>query len=107
MTQIHVVLRRVSPALYVDLVQVGCIKNNQFSPLPLDIFSDTPISSYFSTSDISGSPYIKHQSVAGLVATLASYPKFAVEFFDNTLILMFDFNIDCNEGSPKEEGKGN
>ena len=107
MTQIHVVLRRVSPALDVDFVQVGCIKDGQFSQLPLDVFSDTPIFSYFLTSDISRSPYVRHQSVAGLVATLASYPKFAVEFFDNTLVLMFDFNIDCDEGSSKEEGKGN
>lgn len=107
MTQIHVVLRRVSPALDVDFVQVGCIKDGQFSQLPLDVFSDTPIFSYFLTSDISRSPYVKHQSVASLVATLASYPKFAVEFFDNTLVLMFDFNIDRNESSSKEEGKGN
>lgn len=107
MTQIHVVLRRVNPALDVDFVQVGHIKDGQFLQLPLDIFSDTPIFSYFQTSDISKSPYVRHQSVTGLVAILASYPKFAVEFFDNTLVLVFDFNIDCDEGSSKEEGKGN
>lgn len=107
MTQIHVVLRRVNPALDVDLVQVGCIKDDQFSQLPLDVFSDTPIFDYFLTSDISKSPYVKHQSVTGLVATLASYPKFSVEFFDNTLVLMFDFNIDRDESSSEEEGKGN
>lgn len=107
MTQIHVVLRRVNPALDVDLVQVGCIKDGQFSQLPLDIFSDTPVFDYFLTSDISKLPYVNHQAVAGLVSTLASYPKFSVEFFDNTLVLMFDFNIDCNEGPSEEEGKGN
>lgn len=107
MTQIHVVLRRVNPALDVDLVQVGCIENSQFSQLPLDVLSDTPVFDYFLTSDISKSPYVKHQSVAGLVSTLASYPRFSVEFFDNTLVLMFDFNIDRNEGSSEEERKGN
>lgn len=107
MTQIHVVLRRVNPALDVDLAQIGCIKDGQFSPLPLDTLADTPVFDYFLTSDISNSPYVKHQSVAGLVSTLASYPKFSVEFFDNTLVLMFDFNIDCNESSSEEEGKGN
>lgn len=107
MTQIHVVLRRVSPALDVDFAQVGRVKDGQFLQLPLDIFSDTPIFGHFLTSDISTSPYVRHQAVSSLVATLASYPKFAVEFFDNTLVLMFDFNIDCNEGSSKEEGKGN
>lgn len=107
MTQIHVVLRRISPALDVDFVQVGYIKDGQFSQLPLDVFSDTPIFSYFLTSDISTSPYVRHQSVSSFVATLASYPKFAIEFFDNTLVLMFDFNIDCNEGPSEKEGKGN
>ena len=107
MTQIHVVLRRLSTALDVDFVQVGRIKDGQFSQLPLDVFSGTPVFDYFLTSDISKSPYVKHQSVASLVATLASYPKFAVEFFDNTLVLMFDFNIDCNESPSEEEGKGN
>ena len=107
MTQIHIVLRRVSPALDVDFVQVGYIKDGQFSQLPLDVFSDTPIFSYFLTSDISKSPYVRHQSVAGLVAASASYPKFAVEYFENTLVLMFDFNIDCNEGSSEEKRKGN
>lgn len=107
MTQIHVVLRRISPALDVDFVQVGYVKDGQFLQLPVDIFSDTPIFSYFLSSDISKSPYVRHQSVSGLVATLASYPKFVVEYFDNTLVLVFDFNIDCNEGSSKEEGKGN
>ena len=107
MTQIHVVLRRISPALDVDFVQVGYVKDDQFAQLPLDVFSDTPIFDYFQTSDVSKSPYVRHQSVSSLVATLASYPKFVVEFFDNTLVLVFDFNIDCNEGSSEEEGKGN
>ena len=107
MAQIHVVLRRVNPALDVDLAQVGYIEDGQFSQLTLDIFADTPVFDYFLTSDISKSPYVKHQAVASLVATLASYPKFSVEFFDNTLVLMFDFNIVCNESPSKEEGKGN
>lgn len=107
MTQIHVVFRRVNPALDIDLVQVGCLKDGQFSQLPFDVLSDTPIFSYFLTSDISKSPYVRHQAVGSLVATLASYPKFSVEFFDNTLVLMFDFNIDRNESPSEEEGKGN
>ena len=72
MTQIHVVIRRINPALDADLVQVGHIENDQFSQLPLDIFSDTPIFSYFQTSDILKSPYVKHQSVASLVAVKAA-----------------------------------
>lgn len=107
MTQVHIVLRRINPALDVDLAQVGYIKNGQFAQLSPDILSGTPVFDYFLTSDISKSPYVKHQSIARLVATLASYPKFEVEFFDNTIVLMFDFNIDCDESASKEEGKGN
>ena len=105
MTQIHVVLRRVNPALDIDLVQVGHIKDGQFLQLDLDVLSGTPVFDYFLVSAISKSPYVTHSSVSGLLATLASYPKFAVEFFDNTLVLMFDFNIDCDESTSKEEGK--
>ena len=107
MTQIHIVLRRVNPALDIDLAQVGYVKDGQFAQLPLDVFSGTPIFDQFLVSDISKSPYVKHQSVADLVTVLASYPNFAVEFFDNTIVFVFDFNIDCNEITSKEEGKGN
>lgn len=107
MTQVHIVLRRINPALDVDLAQIGYIKNGQFEQLPLGIFFCTPIFDYFLTSDISKSPYVKHQSIARLVATLVSYPNFEVEFFDNTIVFMFDFNIDSDESASKEEGKGN
>lgn len=107
MTHVHVVLRRINPALDVDFAQVGYIKNGQFEQLSPDIFSGTPIFDYFLSSDISKSPYVKHQSIARLVATLVSFPKFEVEFFDNTIVFMFDFNIDCDESASKEEGKGN
>lgn len=105
MTQVHIVLRRVNPALDVDLVQVGHIEDGRFLQLSPDVLSGTPIFDYFLVSPISESPYVAHSSVSSLLATLASYPKFAVEFFDNTLVLMFDFNIDCDESTPKEEGK--
>lgn len=105
MTQIHVVLRRVNPALDIDLAQIGYVKDDQFSPLPLDVFLGTPIFDYFLTSDFSKSPYVLHRSVSSLVGTLSSYPKFSVDFFDNTIVLMFDFNIDCHESSSEKEGK--
>ena len=105
MTQIHVVLRRANPALDVDLAQVGYLKDGQFSQLSLDVFEDTPIFSHFVRSAISNLPYIPHSSVARLLADLAAYPHFAVDFFDNTLVLMFDFNLDCDEGPSEKERK--
>ena len=47
MTQIHVVIRRVSPALKIDLVQIGRFKDGQFDPLPLDAIADSPIARFF------------------------------------------------------------
>lgn len=107
MTQIHIVLRRVNPALDVDLAQVGYLKDGHFSQLSLDIFKDTPIFRHFVCSAISNLPYVPHSLVSCLVADLSAYPHFAVDFFDNTLVLMFDFKLDPDEGTSKEEGKGN
>lgn len=103
----HVVLRRVNPAVDIDLVQVGYIKDGQFSQVSIGVFADDPIFKYFTRSSVSSSPFVAHSSVSLLVADLSSYPNFGIEFFDNTLVLMFDFNLNSNEGETEEEGKGN
>lgn len=105
MTQIHVVVRRISPALKIDLVQIGHLKEGQFEPLPFGSVKDTPIARFLKSSSISDSPYIEHSEVFDLVTTCGSLPHFRVEFFDNTLVLMFDFNLDCDESTTKEERK--
>jgi len=107
MTQIHVVIRRINPAFKIDLVQVGYIENGQFSALSLDALKRTPISTYVEHSSIADSPYIEHRSVSGLMGALSTYPNFDVEFFDNTFVLMFDFDLTPDEGTSQEEGKGN
>ena len=107
MTQIHVVIRRINPAFKIDLVQVGYIENGQFSPLSIDALERTPVSTYIEHSSIADSPYIEHHSVLGLVDALRAYPNFDIEFFDNTLVLMFDFDLIPHEGTSQEEGKGN
>ena len=107
MTQIHVVIRRINPAFKVDLVQVGYIKDGQFATLSLDTLKCAPISKYLECSCVSDSPCIEHHSVLGLIAALISYPNFAIEFFDNTLVLMFDLDLTDDESSSEEEGKGN
>ena len=60
MTQVHVVIRRINPALKVDFVQVGYIKDGQFESLHLDTLARTPISDYVKHSTISASPYLDH-----------------------------------------------
>lgn len=107
MTQIHVVIRRINPALKIDLVQIGRLEDNQFEPLPLSAFEDTFLARFLKSSPISDSLYIDHSGLFELVTACGSLPHFRVEFFDNTLVLMFDFKLDCDEGTAKEEGKGN
>lgn len=105
MTQIHVVVRRINPALKIDLVQVGRIKEDRFEPLPFSAIEDTPIARFLKSSSISDSLYVDHSEIFDLVTTCGSLPHFRVEFFDNTLVLMFDFNLDCDESTTKEERK--
>lgn len=107
MTQIHVVIRRVSPALKIDLAQVGRFKDGQFDPLPLDAFSSTPFARFLEKSDISDSLYINHSEAADLIAACSGFPGFGLEFFDNTVVLMFDLDLDYDESATKKEGKGN
>ena len=107
MTQIHLVLRRINPALKIDLVQVGHIENGRFVDLPTSVLESTVLPMFLKGDSISDNPYVLHSDVSRLVADLSSYPGFAVEYFDNTLVLMFDLNIDPYESTSKEEGKGN
>lgn len=107
MKQIHVVVRRVNPALKIDLVQVGCIEDGQFVSIPFDAIANSPIASYLKSSSISDSLYINHSEISDLISTCGILPNFCIEFFDNTIVLMFDFKLDCDEITKKEEGKGN
>jgi len=105
MTQIHVVVRRVNPALKIDLVQVGRIKDGQFDPIPFDAIANSPIASYLKSSGISDSLYIDHSEISDLIGTCSVFPGFCIEFFDNTIVLLFDLKLDCDESTTKEEGK--
>lgn len=107
MTQIHIVIRRINPALKIDLVQIGRIKDGQFDPLPLGAIANSPIAHYFKSSHISDSLYVDHPKIADLITACGSLPGFGVEFFDNTIVLMFDFNLNYDEGAKEKEGKGN
>lgn len=106
MTQIHLVFRRINPALKIDFAQVGYIENGQFVNLPVSFLKDTTLPALLKTDLISDSCYILHSDISPLIANLSSFPGFAVEYFDNTLVLMFDLNIDPHEVTSKEEGKG-
>jgi hypothetical protein len=103
MTHVHVVIRRINPAFKIDLVQVGYIKDGQFETLDLGDVAHTPISDYVEQSSIAASPYIDHSRIPSLIEALVAYPDFSVDFFDNTLVLMF---LTHDESTSKEKGKG-
>ena len=107
MTEIHVVIRRINPALKIDLVQVGCLKDSQFEPLPLNAIENSSIARFLKSSNISDSSYVDHSDVSKLIAACVGLPGFDIEFFDNTIIFIFNFELNCDEVSSEEEGKGN
>lgn len=107
MTQIHLVFRRVNPALKIDFAQVGYFDNGQFVNLPISALKDTSLPSLLRSGSISDNHYVFHSDISPLIVYFSTFPGFAVEYFDNTLVLMFDFNIDPHEITSKEEGKGN
>lgn len=107
MTEIHIVIRRINPALKIDLAQVGCIKDCQFVPLPSSAVANSPAASYLKSSSICDSLYVDHSDLSGLISACSSLPDFRVEFFDNTIILMFNLDSDYDESTSEEEGKGN
>lgn len=107
MTQIHLVARRINPALKIDLVQIGYIEGGQFISLPVGVFKGTPVHSFLKSSNISESLYLDHVDLPHLISALCPLPGFGIDYFDNTLVLMFNLNIDPHEVASKEEGKGN
>ena len=105
MTQIHVVIRRINPALKIDLVQVGRIKDGQFVPIPFDAIANSPIASYLKSSNICDSLYVDHSEISDLIGTCGVFSDFCIEFFDNTIVLMFNLELNCYESTTEEEGK--
>lgn len=106
MKQIHLVIRRINPALKIDLVQIGCLLDGQFKDLPLSDFENSLIPSFvvlvgFGQSFYSSFGHLRSSSWIIVVSWLFC------RVFDNTLVLMFDFNLDSHEITSKEEGKGN
>lgn len=111
MTQIHLVFRRINPELKIDFAQVGYIKDGHFVNLPISYFENTIFSVSLKKDSISDGSYIFHSDISALVSDLSHLPGFGIEYFDNTLVLMFDFKIDFNEDSlnespSKEENSG-
>jgi len=105
MTEIHLLVRRVNPAIKIDLAQVGYIKDSQFTPIPFDAIANSPIAPYLKSSCISDSLYVNHPEISDLIKACGTLPGFCVEFFDNTIVIMFNLELDCDESTTKEKRK--
>jgi len=105
MAEIHVVVRRINPAIKIDLAQIGRINDGHFEPLPFSVVENTPIARFLKSSNISDSLYIDHSEVLDLLVTCGNFPGSRVDFFDNTMILVFDPELNYDESTTKEEGK--
>ena len=107
MTQIHIVIRRINPALKIDLAQVGRLKDGQFEILPLSAIANSPVVRFLKSSDISDSLYVDHSDIRDFIVACGPLPGFGIEFFDNTIVLMFDYNLSYDEVPTKKEGERN
>ena len=105
MSQIHVVIRRINPALKIDLAQVGRLADGHFDPLPLSAVENTPIARFLKSSHISESLYVDHSELLDLITACGGFPGSTVDFFDNTIVLIFDPELNYDESTTKEEGK--
>lgn len=107
MKQIHFVINRINPALKIDAIRIGEIVDGNFKAVDPKIFSDESFYPLIRNSDISDTSYILHSEVPAIISDFSAREGFGVDFFDNTVVLFANFNLDTNEIASKEEGKGN
>lgn len=106
--QYHILLSRINPSLKIDLARVCTIKDGQAAALTPDEFRDTFADSDFAqlgnfliSSDISDSMYIRHEDAPALVNYLMDRTSGSIDFFDNNLVIIFDYVKE--EKTPQEK----
>lgn len=106
MRQIHFVFHRINPALKIDHIRIGEIVEGQFKPVDPKVFSDEAFYPLIRNSEISDASYILHSKIPALLVDLSTRDGFSLDFFDNSMVLIANFNLDTNEVASKEEDKG-
>lgn len=107
MTQIHFCFRRVSPAILIDLLNVGVIREGQFTPLDgrqLDLLrnclASRGFSSFIHKDDISPELYVIHDEVSSFVT---AFSPDRLDWFQDTLVVVLTLDLESYESSEKEE----
>ena len=106
--QYHILLSRINPSLKIDLARLCTIKDGQAVALTRDeihdLFEDSDlvqILRILTSSPISDSMYIMHEDVVTLVSYLADRVSISIDYFDNNLVIIFDY--DTEKETPQKE----
>lgn len=107
MTQIHFCFRRVNPALSIDFLNVGIIKEGQFVPLDnrqLDLLYNCLFSygfrDFIHKDDLSPEMYVIHDQVASF---FCAFSPDHLEWFQDSLVVVLTLDLESYESSEKEE----
>lgn len=107
MTQIHFCFRRVSPAILIDLLSVGIIKEGQFTPLDnrqLDLLRNCLTSygfrDFLHSDDLSPELYVVHDQVTPFVC---AFSPDRLEWFQDSFVVVLTLDLESYESSEKEE----
>ena len=94
--QYHLVFTRINPTLRIDTLRICTLESGQAVSVGADDFlavvsSDIPaLSDFFHKSDISDELYIYHSNIKDILDCLVNF-KFSVDYFDNNLVIVFDY----------------
>lgn len=107
MTQIHFCFRRVNPALSIDFLNVGTIKEGQFVPLDDRQFgllrnwlASLGLCDFIHKDDLSTEFYVIHDQVTSFVCSF--YPD-RLEWFQDSFVVVLTLDLESYESSEKEE----
>lgn len=102
--QYHILISRVNPALKIDLVRFCTIVDGQAKAFTTDEFTDFCRSNNFDGllklivhSHISDSMYIEHDRIFALVKALLCVDSITIDYFDNNLVIIFDYDTETEE----------
>ena len=112
--QYHILISRINPSLKIDFVRVCTIVDGQAKTLTSDEFSNLVaipqlsfLRDFIESSDISDSMYISHARISEFIQSFFDVFfidvdfSLTVDFFDNNLVIAFDYGTE--KETPEEK----
>lgn len=107
MTQIHFCFRRVNPAMRIDFLNVGTVKEGQFVPLDdrqlgslRRYLTGSGLGDFIHKDDLSSEQYVYHDQVVSLIS---AFTPDQLEWFQDSFIVVLTLDFESYESSEKEE----